>query len=107
MGPLKNILGMIPGMSQAMPAGAEIDEKALVHTEAIIQSMTKAERLNPSILNGSRKRRIAAGSGRTIQEVNRLVKQFEDMRKMMKNISGGGMFGKKGKFGKKGAFPFF
>jgi len=107
MGPLKDLMGMIPGMSQAMPADAAIDEKALVHVEAIIQSMTKAERINPSILNGSRKRRIAAGSGRTIQEVNRLLKQFEDMRKMMKNLSGGGMFGKKGKLGKKGAFPFF
>ena len=111
MGPLKDLLGMMPGVDQAALAGAEIDEKALVHTEAIIQSMTREERLKPEILNGSRKRRIAAGSGRTIQEINRLLKQFEEMRKMMKNIAGGnlgGMFGgKKGKFGKKGKLPFF
>ena len=102
---------MMPGMNQSQLAGVEIDEKAMVHVEAIIQSMTKKERHDPSILNGSRKRRIAAGSGRTIQEVNRLLKQFEEMRKMMKSITGGGMFGKKGKgmFGKKGGggFPFF
>ena len=108
MGPLKDILGMIPGVDQAALAGANVDEKALAHTEAIIQSMTKAERHNPAILNGSRKRRIAIGSGRTIQEVNRLLKQFEEMRKMMKGFTGGGgMFGKKGKFVKKGSFPFF
>ena len=104
MGPLKNLLGMMPGIDQSKLQGAEIDEKALVHTEAIIQSMTRTERLNPSIINGSRKRRIAAGSGRTIQEVNRLLKQFEEMKKMMKSLTGGGMFGKKSK---KGGFPFF
>jgi len=108
MGSLKDILGMIPGVDQAALAGANVDERALVHTEAIIQSMTKAERHNPAILNGSRKRRIAFGSGTTIQEVNRLLKQFEEMRKMMKGFTGGsGLFGKKGKFGKKGSFPFF
>ena len=107
MGPIKDLLGMMPGIDQAALASADIDEKAMVHTEAIIQSMTREERINPNILNGSRKRRIAAGSGRTIQEINRLLKQFEEMRKMMKNFTGGGMFGKKGKFGKKGSFPFF
>jgi len=107
MGPLKDLLGMVPGMDQAAMANVNIDEKALAHTEAIIQSMTKKERHDPTIINGSRKRRIAAGSGRTIQEVNRLLKQFEEMRKMMKGFTGGGMFGKKGKVGKKGKFPFF
>jgi len=107
MGPIKDLLGMIPGMNQANLADATVDEKAMVHMEAIIQSMTPAERQNPAILNGSRKRRIAAGSGRTIQEVNRLLKQFEEMRKMMKGF--GGMMGKKGKkglLGKLGGFPF-
>ena len=114
MGPLKDLLGMMPGIDQAALAGAEIDEKAMVHTEAIIQSMTRKERLDPSIINGSRKRRIAAGSGRTIQEVNRLIKQFEEMRKMMKNLTSSsgmlgklGKLGKSGKSGKKGKFSLF
>jgi len=109
MGPLKDLIGMIPGMNSGALKGVEIDENAMVHVEAIIQSMTMKERENPDILNGSRKRRIAAGSGRTVQEVNRLLKQFEEMRKMMKTMTGGGGImgkGKKGKFGKKGMFPF-
>ena len=106
MGPIKDLIGMMPGIDQAALAGAEVDEKAMVYTEAIIQSMTRAERLDPGILNGSRKRRIANGCGRTVQDVNRLLKQFEDMRKMMKQMTGG-MFGKKNKFGKKGAFSLF
>ena len=88
MGPLKNILGMIPGMNNVKLDDAQIDEKALVHVEAIIQSMTPKERQNPSILNGPRKKRIANGSGRNVQEVNRLLKQFEDMKKMMKQMTG-------------------
>jgi len=104
MGPLKDLLGMMPGVNQSQLAGVDIDEKSLAHVEAIIQSMTKHERNDPSILNGSRKRRIAAGSGRTIQEVNRLLKQFEEMRKMMKGLTGG-MGGKKGKKGKRGMMP--
>ena len=104
MGPIKDLIGMIPGMNQSALSGAEVDEKQLVYVEAIIQSMTKAERLDPSILNGSRKRRIAAGCGRSIQEVNRLLKQFEEMRKMMKGLTGG-MMGKKGK--SKFKMPFF
>jgi len=87
MGPLKNILGMIPGMSQAGIDESMIDEKAMVHVEAIIQSMTPQERRNPAILNGRRRLRIAKGSGRSIQEVNRLMKQFEDMKKMMKQMT--------------------
>jgi signal recognition particle subunit SRP54 len=102
MGSIKDILGMIPGMGQMKIPDGEIDEKSMAHVEAIIQSMTKEERRNPGILNGSRKKRIATGSGRSIQEVNRLLKQFEDMRKMMKSFTG--MPGKKGK---KGILPFF
>ncbi|MCL2357036.1 MAG: signal recognition particle protein [Defluviitaleaceae bacterium] len=106
MGSIKDLLGMMPGVNQAALAGANVDEKAMVHMEAIIQSMTPSERRDPSVLNGSRKRRIAAGSGRTIQEVNRLLKQFEEMRKMMKGLAGG-MKKKKGLFGKLGGgFPF-
>jgi len=104
MGPLKDLLGMMPGIDQSQLAGADIDEKSLAHVEAIIQSMTKHERRDPSILNGSRKRRIATGSGRSIQDVNRLLKQFEEMRKMMKGLTGG-MSGKKGKKGRKGFMP--
>jgi signal recognition particle subunit SRP54 len=84
MGPLKDILGMIPGMGGAQLSEANVDEKAMAHVEAIIYSMTPEERRNPTILNGSRKKRIATGSGRTIQEVNRLLKQFSEMQKMMK-----------------------
>ncbi len=84
MGSIKDLLGMIPGMSRLNISDADIDEKALVHVEAIIQSMTVKERRNPDILNGSRKRRIAKGSGRSIQEINKLLKQFDQMRGMMK-----------------------
>ena len=105
MGPLKDLLGLMPGINQSQLADANVDEKAIAHTEAIIQSMTKKERIDPSILNGSRKRRIAAGSGRTIQDVNRLLKQFEEMRKMMKGFTGGGKPGKKGKKGRRGNMP--
>lgn len=97
MGPLNQILGMIPGMNTQKLGDVEIDEKEIAHVEAIIKSMTKAERKDPSILNGSRKKRIAAGSGRDLQEVNRLIKQFEQMRKMMKQFSDMTK-GKKGKF---------
>ena len=107
MGNIKDLLGMMPGINQAALADAEVDEKAMVHTEAIIQSMTRKERHNPAILNGSRKRRIAAGSGRSIQEVNRLLKQFEEMRKMMQAFTGGGMFGKKKKGKLMSKLPFF
>ena len=73
-------MDMIPGAGKAMK-GLQVDDDAFVHTEAIIQSMTRQERVNPQILNGSRRRRIAKGSGCSIQEVNRLVKQFGMMRK--------------------------
>ncbi|MPN17905.1 Signal recognition particle protein [bioreactor metagenome] len=103
MGPLKDLMGMIPGMNQInMDALDNVDtEKEMKHLEAIIQSMTKEERNNPSILSGPRKKRIANGSGRTIAEVNRLLKQFEEMKKMMKQMSSMTK-GKKGKF----KFPF-
>jgi signal recognition particle subunit SRP54 len=97
MGPLKNIMGMIPGLSQMNIDDSQVNEKALVHVEAIILSMTPKERQNPSVLNGSRKKRIAQGSGRSIQEVNSLLKRFEEMKKMMKQINDMSK-GKKGKF---------
>ena len=88
MGNLKDLASMLPGMGK-MLKNVDIPDDVFKQTEAIIQSMTPAERENPSILNGSRKQRIAAGSGTTIQEVNRLLKQFEDTRKMMKTVAGG------------------
>ncbi len=79
---------MIPGVGKALK-DVDIDDNAFKSIEAIIQSMTPAERSEPELLNGSRKKRIADGSGTTIQEVNRLIKQFEETRKMMKMMSGG------------------
>ena len=81
---------MLPGMNR-LPSDVQVDEKALVRIEAMIQSMTPEERTRPSIINGSRRRRIALGSGTTVQEVNRLLKQFEEMQKMMKRFSKGNM----------------
>ncbi len=83
MGNLKDLMGMIPGMGKMMK-DINVDDDAFKHIEAIIRSMTKKERTNPAVLNGSRKQRIAKGSGTNIQEVNKLLKQFDDMRKMMK-----------------------
>ncbi len=88
MGPLDQVVGMIPGMNR-LPAGAKIDEGALVRMEAMIQSMTGEERAKPQIINGSRRKRIAAGSGTSVQEVNRLLKQFEEMQKMIRKLSKG------------------
>ena len=101
MGSMKDILGMLPGVDANALAGAKIDEKALAHTEAIIQSMTSKERDNPSIINYSRKKRIAAGCGLKIEEINRLLKQFEAMQKMTRQIVG---MQKRGKRKKRG-FP--
>lgn len=89
MGPLSQVMGMLPGMNR-MPKDVEVDDKEIVRIEAIIQSMTRKERNNPDLLNGSRRRRIAAGSGTTVQEVNRLIKQFDQMQKMMKSFGKGG-----------------
>jgi len=100
MGSLDKLLGMIPGMKPNALKDAKIDEKAMAHTEAIIKSMTMAERVNPDIINASRKRRIAAGSGTSVEAVNKLLKQFDQTRKMMKQIASGKM-GKRG-----GGFPF-
>jgi signal recognition particle subunit SRP54 len=98
MGPLQDLLGMIPGMGkQVKELKGEIDENELVKVEAIIKSMTLEERRNSTILNGSRKKRIARGSGTRVQDVNRLLKQFEDSRKLMKQFAD--MTGKKGKKG--------
>jgi signal recognition particle subunit SRP54 len=98
MGPLQDLLGMIPGMGKHVKElRNEIDEKELARVEAIIKSMTREERRNSSILNGSRKKRIARGSGTRVQDVNRLLKQFEDSRKLMKQFAD--MSGKKGKKG--------
>ena len=86
MGPLDQLVGMIPGVGRDLK-GLKIDDNAFVQVEAIINSMTRGERRSPQILNGSRRRRIARGSGTTIQEVNRLIKQFHTMQKMMKQMS--------------------
>ena len=88
MGPLSDVLSMIPGMSK-MPNVKNVDDGELVRVEAIIKSMTPEERKKPQVLNGSRRRRIAMGSGTTVQEVNRLIKQFNEMQKMMKSFSKG------------------
>ncbi|MDO9255152.1 MAG: signal recognition particle protein [Bacteroidales bacterium] len=89
MGNVKDLMSMIPGMGKAIK-DIDIDENAFKGIEAIIQSMTPLERENPSVLNGSRRKRIAQGSGNDIQEVNRLIKQFDDTRKMMKMLTTGG-----------------
>ncbi|NQU27301.1 MAG: signal recognition particle protein [Candidatus Marinimicrobia bacterium] len=87
MGSLKQILGMMPGINRKMMKIFQVDDRQLVWTEAIVNSMTPAERSNPQIINGSRRQRIARGSGRTVQEINQLLKQFSQMRKMMKRLS--------------------
>ncbi len=87
MGPLENMLKLLPGVDSKALKGAKVDEKKMAHIEAIIKSMTKKEREKPEIINSSRKKRIAEGSGTEIYEVNQLLKQFEQMRKMMKMFS--------------------
>jgi signal recognition particle subunit SRP54 len=87
MGSLEQIMGMMPGMNSGALKDAKIDEKAIARTEAIIKSMTKREREKPDILNASRKKRIAAGSGTTVEEVNKLLRQFEQTNKLMKQFS--------------------
>lgn len=87
MGSLESLIRMIPGLGRKLPADMKIDDNALKHVEAIIQSMTDKEREKPEILNGSRRLRIAKGCGRTVTEVNRLLRQFDDMKKMMKKFS--------------------
>ncbi len=115
MGSMQDILAMVPGVDAKALAGATVDEKAMARTEAIILSMTPRERENPGIIGNSRKKRIAAGSGTTVVDVNRLLKQFEAMQKMMKQVNS--MGGKKmkrlqkmggmGNMGGMGGFPGF
>ena len=87
MGNIEQLLGMMPGVKPGALKDVKVDEKAMAHTEAIICSMTKREREKPDIINASRKKRIAAGSGTSVEEVNKLLRQFEQMLKMMKQFS--------------------
>ena len=105
MGNMQDLLGMVPGMSQMKDV--QVDEKAMGRVEAIIQSMTPYERENPNILGSSRKRRIAAGSGTRVEDVNKLLKQFETMQKMIKQFTGPGASKKMKKLQKRGGFPGF
>ncbi len=117
MGDLGDIAGMIPGVDAKALKGAKIDERAMARQQAIIKSMTPAERENPAVLNSSRKKRIAAGSGTSVVDINRLLKQFDAMQQMMKQLSGknmkklqkkmGKMPGGLGGFGGMGGFPGF
>ena len=98
MGNINHLLSMLPGVNTGALKDAQVDEKQMVRIEAIILSMTKEERLRPEIINGSRRKRIAAGSGTTVEDINKLLKQFEQMKKTMKQFSGMGkrkMFGMK------------
>ncbi|MFZ5988448.1 MAG: signal recognition particle protein [Bacillota bacterium] len=104
MGPLNQVLGMLPGLNANALKDVDIDEKKMSHVEAIIKSMTRQERNDPSVINGSRRKRIAAGSGTTVQEVNKLLKDFEEMKKMFKMMTDMGKHGKKGL--KKFRMPF-
>ena len=111
MGSLDEIAAMMPGMNAGALKGAQVDEKAMARTAAIIQSMTPHERENPSVLNSSRKRRIALGSGVKVEDINKLLKQFDMMNQMMKQFSGPGAsrkmkrMGKLGSMGGLGGFP--
>jgi signal recognition particle subunit SRP54 len=98
MGPLGGLLKMMPGMPKELKS-AEVDDDALRPVEAIIRSMTPHERVTPQIINGSRRNRIALGSGTSPSDVNRLVKQFSEMQKMMKRFGGLGTKGKRGRIG--------
>ncbi len=104
MGNVKDLLAMVPGMGKAL-RGVDLDDDAFKHIEAIIQSMTPDERQHPDKLNGSRKTRSAKGSGTTVQEVNQLIKQFNEMKKMMKMMSGGGKRRSLGGMMGRGAMP--
>ena len=104
MGDIGDIASMIPGVDAKALKGAKVDEKSMAHIEAIILSMTEEERENPSVLNSSRKKRIAAGSGTSVVEINRLLKQFEAMQSMMKQLSGKNMKKLQRKLGGGGGF---
>jgi signal recognition particle subunit SRP54 len=107
MGSLEQIIGMLPsiGPFKAMQK-EQVDEKELVRVEAIINSMTPKERRNQNIINGSRKKRIARGSGTSVQEVNQLLKQYIQMQKMMKTMKNSGLLGRAMKSGKMPRMPF-
>ena len=105
MGSIEQMLGMMPGVKPSAIKDAKIDEKALAHMEAIILSMTKKERTKPEILDYSRKKRIAAGSGTSVEEINKILKQFDQMKKMMKQLTGNKSHLAK-MFGKKMKMPF-
>ena len=107
MGDLGDIAGMIPGVDAKALRGAKMDEKQLARQEAIILSMTKAERNNPSILNSSRKKRIAAGSGTSVVDINRLLKQYDAMQQMVKQFSGKNMKKMQRKMGRMGGMGGF
>jgi signal recognition particle subunit SRP54 len=104
MGSITDILGMMPGVNASALKNVQVDEKALSHTEAIILSMTPYERENPSCISHSRKQRISKGAGVTVQEINSLLKQFDDMQKLMKQFTGPGAGKKLKKLQKKGGF---
>ncbi|MCD4651884.1 MAG: signal recognition particle protein, partial [Candidatus Cloacimonetes bacterium] len=99
MGPLDQLMQMVPGMNKAAMKGLKVDEDEVEKIEAIIYSMTKKEREHPEIIGGSRRSRIARGSGTTVQQINRLLKQFQQMKKMIKTFNNP-------KVRKRGAFPF-
>lgn len=99
MGSIEDIVGMLPGVKPGALKDAKFDEKAITHTEAIILSMTEYEREHPGVINASRRKRIAAGSGTSVEEVNKLLRQFDQMSRLIKQFSGS-MLGKKGKKGK-------
>ncbi len=105
MGSMEQLLSMMPGVKPGALKDAQIDERALDRVAAIIKSMTPKERAKPSIINASRKKRIALGSGSTVEDVNKLLRQFEQTTKLMKQLSSG-KFGKKGRRGGFGGFPF-
>ena len=90
LGPMKDLLKLLPGVNASMLKNANLDPKRMKHVEAIVLSMTHAERTRPELMNGSRRLRVAKGSGRTVQEVNALLDQFRQMQKMMKKMTQGG-----------------
>jgi signal recognition particle subunit SRP54 len=100
MGSLESLAGMMPGVKPGALKDAKINEKDIAHTEAIIKAMTPREREKPEILNASRKKRIAAGSGTTVEEVNKLLKQFDQIRTLMKQFSDPKKLAKMSKRGK-------
>jgi len=105
MGPLSGIVQMLPGMSHVKES--DLDTRAVLRVIAVIDSMTPKERRLPQVLNAKRKRRIAKGSGQSVQEINRLLKQFSQMKRMMKSVQAMGKGGKRGKMAGKGKLPFF